>query len=113
MLASRQNMSYTEMYMLGTMPGGGSLPSIGSSALNVARETDSSDSFDSFLYSTPEANSVRNSLGEGFYHSYVDAAKAAREAAAARSVQVTAKKAKAARSRIRKWLFKLKQAYTG
>ncbi|KAK2793745.1 hypothetical protein FQN52_000697 [Onygenales sp. PD_12] len=103
-------MSYTEMYMLGTMPDGGSLPSIGSSALNVVRENNSSDSL---LYSTPEANSVRNSLGEGFYHGYVDAAKAAREAAAARSAQVTAKKAKAARSRIRKWLFKLKQAYTG
>jgi hypothetical protein len=108
-------MSYTEMYMVVIMPNGGSLPSIGSAAEAACRTDDTS--FMDFICSTPEAESIRATFGEGAYSNYVDRLLEAREAETAKAARRAEQNAAARvspttkRAKIRKWFTKIREVY--
>ena len=101
--------------MVTIMPNGGSLPSIGSAAESVSRTGDSS--FLDFICSTPEAESIRATFGEGVYSDYVDNLLKVREAETAKAARKAEENANAStslttnQSKIRKWFAKIREAY--
>ncbi|PGH09591.1 hypothetical protein AJ79_05647 [Helicocarpus griseus UAMH5409] len=108
-------MAYTEVYMLGYTTDCGSLPSIGSSAQNVARQENDSD-FANFINETREAETIRNIFGEGAYQGYIEKVRTTREAIAvndARTARLANQQSSKKRSRFRRWLHRVKLAYTG
>ncbi|KLJ12291.1 hypothetical protein EMPG_12634 [Blastomyces silverae] len=105
-------MSFTEMYMTGHTTECGSLPSIGSSAQNAGHEEGDAD-FVNLLQEPKEAETVRSTFGEGAYQNYIEMLRSARVAMASKEAKLAAKKASLKNSTIRKWLLKLKLAYTG
>ncbi|KAF3482134.1 uncharacterized protein GIQ15_04893 [Arthroderma uncinatum] len=96
------------MYMLACGPTY-VLPTIGSLADTVKRTEDTT--YIDFACSTPEAESIRAAFGEAAYHQYVEGLLATQTAKAARQVEIS-KELASKRSKIQRWITKIRHAYT-
>ncbi|EEQ34832.1 uncharacterized protein MCYG_07651 [Microsporum canis CBS 113480] len=100
-------MAYTQMY---TLASGQTnvLPTIGSLAESVNR---TEDTFIDYLCSTPEAESIRATLGEVAYQQFVEQHLATQQARKARKAEISRELA-SKRSTIQRWFTKIRHAYT-